>query len=449
MNPEFVRNAWIESRFHRFALATAAVGLIALVGAATSDSALGPLGQAGAFVFLVFMGSHAAALSIIGEVRNRTWDQQRLSALDPWSMVWGKLLGATLLAWFGGLLCVAILLIDMATSEGWSDVPRTLAKYVCLGVMAQGTAMLAALVTIDRFESVGRLQTFRAQLAGIGAGFAVAAAWPENDAGGPFVASWWGRAIDAESFALASLAVFTGWVLVGCHRLMRRELAVVNGPYVLMGFLAFLAAYVAGLDGLLEDWSDDGIHGADMRLLIMLSTLVAATLVLVVAERKDPVLYRTMFLNLRRVRFWPRVLREAQGWMLAWLGAALVVALILLHALLPEEMRDALGLGGSLPTFDKDVSLVVLALSALGFLTRDCALFVLCNGRRPSPRADSALIVALVLGYVATTWLLVLNDVEWLMPVFVPVPRVEFAYGIAAAWIEAAVAMWLARRRLA
>jgi len=449
MNPEFVRNLWIEARFHRFALASAAIGLIALVASATSDESLGPLAQMGAFVFLVFMGAHAAALSIIGEVRNRSWDQQRLSALDPWAMVWGKLFGATLLAWYGGLLCVAILLVDLVTSEGWASVPGAVAQSVCLGVMAQGTAMLAALVTVERFESIGRLQTISAQLAGIGAGLAVITLWPENGTGVLLVVSWWGRAIDAESFALASAAVFTAWVLIGCHRLMRRELAVVNGPYVLIGFLAFLAVYVAGFDELLEDWSDDGTDGADMRLLVMFGTLVAATLVLVVAERKDPVLYRTLFFDLRRMRLWPLVLRKAQGWMLAWLGVALIVALILLHAVLPAGMRDALGLGSSLPTFDKDVSLVVFALSVLGFLTRDCALFVLCNGRRPSPRADSALIVALVLGYVATTWLLALNDVEWLIPVFAPVPKVEFAYGIAAAWLEAAVAIWLARRRLA
>jgi hypothetical protein len=307
--------------------------------------------------------------------------------------------------------------------------------------------MLAALVTIERVESLGRLQSLRAQVAGIAAGLLVIVYWPYPDGGGAEPLSWWGRAIDAEAFALASLAVFASWTLLGCYRLMRRELAVGNRPFVLMAFLAFLALYGAGFDTLLDDWSDQGVHGADTRLLIMLATMTLATYVLVIAERKDPVLYRALFAGLARGRASRAELYKAQGWMLAWCAAALVAGLMSVHALLPEGLRDRLT--SDLTPEGGAAGLAVFALAGLGFLTRDCALFVACNGRRPSPRADSALIVALGLGYIGSTWLLSLNDAGWLMPLFVPLPQVDYAYGVPLAWAQAALALWFARRRLA
>ncbi len=40
-----------------------------------------------------------AGRSLAEEASQNTWDWQRLSALSPWQMAWGKLLGATLPAW--------------------------------------------------------------------------------------------------------------------------------------------------------------------------------------------------------------------------------------------------------------------------------------------------------------------------------------------------------------
>lgn len=45
-----------------------------------------------------------------GEIADRTWDFQRLSALTPWSMTWGKLLGASSLAWLCALTGMAVML---------------------------------------------------------------------------------------------------------------------------------------------------------------------------------------------------------------------------------------------------------------------------------------------------------------------------------------------------
>ena len=106
MNPEFQRNLWLEASPRR--LAWAGVVLLLIYGAtvaATRDNPLGPLpalGGVGAAVFVacaMIWGARAAASSVLSEISDRTWDFQRLSALDPWAMTWGKLAGGR--AWPG------------------------------------------------------------------------------------------------------------------------------------------------------------------------------------------------------------------------------------------------------------------------------------------------------------------------------------------------------------
>ena len=52
-------------------------------------------------------GTRSAALSVVAEIRERTWDSQKLSSIGPWTMVWGKLFGATAANWFGALVVPA------------------------------------------------------------------------------------------------------------------------------------------------------------------------------------------------------------------------------------------------------------------------------------------------------------------------------------------------------
>src|SRR5256885_5146179 len=61
------------------------------------------------------LGSVLAGRGLNEEAHQHTWDWQRLSALTPWQMAWGKLLGAPLPAWLYMLWCA---LAVLATSTG-------------------------------------------------------------------------------------------------------------------------------------------------------------------------------------------------------------------------------------------------------------------------------------------------------------------------------------------
>src|SRR6185312_6682148 len=97
VNPELERNLWLEASPFRLALI---LGLLLLVFSATSIAPRGLMTTPGTalalyWFFAVLWGTRSAALSVVAEIRERTWDGQQLSAIGPWEMVWGKLFGST------------------------------------------------------------------------------------------------------------------------------------------------------------------------------------------------------------------------------------------------------------------------------------------------------------------------------------------------------------------
>jgi hypothetical protein len=87
-------------------------------------------------VIVVLWGTRAAAQSIVGEIRDKTWDLQRLSAIGPWEMVWGKLFGSTLLMWFGGAICLVPIVAYTSKAFGPWAAAVDLGYYLSLGIMA-------------------------------------------------------------------------------------------------------------------------------------------------------------------------------------------------------------------------------------------------------------------------------------------------------------------------
>ena len=121
INPEFRRNLWLELSPQRLVLMVSVLGIIAaltvylgndLVKEGSTAHALLIVFSALGLMLAGGWGSFTALASINSEVAERTWDQQRLSALSPWQMAWGKLLGASIYPWLGGLLCAAVVLVS-------------------------------------------------------------------------------------------------------------------------------------------------------------------------------------------------------------------------------------------------------------------------------------------------------------------------------------------------
>ena len=117
LNPEFRRNLALELTTHPL-LAMPGVMLLAFLLAYALARDLGGLRAVGWTAFglfggiTVFWGTQLASASVLDEFRDNTWDTQRLSALGPWTLTWGKLLGGTVSAM--ALVATLLALRDIA-----------------------------------------------------------------------------------------------------------------------------------------------------------------------------------------------------------------------------------------------------------------------------------------------------------------------------------------------
>ncbi|HKY19471.1 MAG TPA: hypothetical protein VJL82_11100 [Rhizomicrobium sp.] len=424
MNPELQRNLWLEATPFRLALIA---GLLMLVFLATSVAPMGLATRSGAartlyWFFAVLWGTRSAALSVVAEIRERTWDGQKLSAIAPWQMVWGKLFGATAANWFGALLCLPFVLLPVWQNQGLAATLTYGIILLSLGVFAQAIALLSSLVLIRRNTGNWRLDIFLCQVAGICAAFAYYTLW---ERGGSQTLNWWGHAFNLSSFHLVSLLVFLAWALVGCWRAMRAELRVANGPYVWLAYLAYLSFYNAGFQlPVGRHWDIAALYPGEVKLVLAEIALLASAYGMAFLEPKDPVRLRWLGEQLRAGQFYKAFL-AADAWMLSY-GAALLVGLLL--AVVSAALAQPL-------------ALPVLAM--LGFLTRDVAIFVLMRSIAGAKGDFAALAV---LGALYLLLPMIFGGVHsgaWIS-MFLPFP--PSSLGVLLAWAQGAVcAVWAAR----
>lgn len=266
MNPEFQRNLWLEASPRRIAWAGVVLALIYAAAASLTRNnpggVVGALGITGGFIFIacaVIWGSRAAANSVLAEIADRTWDFQRLSALDPWSMTWGKLFGAASLPWLCGLTGV-VFMIASDVARGESGLGAPLVTMLSVAVLLQGVSLAAALIGVRKARAEGRIARAGGVLGGLilaiflfltvarSSGFqhgqgieGLSSLWR----GGGFI-GWGSGFYPADTFRAVGLALFAGWAVIACWRLMRLELQMQNGPVFWPAFLVFLAIFAAG-----------------------------------------------------------------------------------------------------------------------------------------------------------------------------------------------------------
>ena len=375
MNPEFERNLWLEATPLRLGLMAGFLLLTFLASSAIPG--LSDSGGAANFLYyfiVVLWGTRNAALGVVGEIRERTWDAQRLSSIEPYTMMWGKLFGATCYNWFGGLICLPFVLWPVFRDHGAIAMAQQALILLTLGVYAQAVSLLASLNLVRRQNNNWRLDTFLCQVAGI---VVAVAYWGVLQGESRLLGTnyWWGWTFDARNFHVVSLCLFTGWALMGCYRAMRVELRFENGPFVWLGWLLFLSIYAAGFETWLESRSLQSLasemgfasQATLYRLLIVTATLAISTYGMVLVEVKDPVRLRWLVEKLGQGRLLAAFLR-LDAWMLSY-AATLALGLVLVVRLFADP-----GLGSDGAVRVAAHGWTVLAM--LGFLSRDVALFL-------------------------------------------------------------------------
>ena len=379
MNPELRRNLWLELTTHRLAAMPLAIFLVCVLFASrnVSDWQGAVFSTAvGMFIVIVHLwGTYKASEALTDEVRDRTWDWQRLSALDPWRMTWGKLAGATALSWYGAFLCVVAMAIAVLGGFERRELAILVCALVASGVAVHGAALAASLQASRKSSKLGHriglLFFFPAAAVGLMTLASSGEARPE-------AIEWYGHRFESIRFHCALAVIFALWAVLAAYREMARELKLRLLPWAYPAFAIFLAILFAGY----------GLGPTSTRTTLALAGLIASLGLTYYGLFADV----TTAMSLRRIathwqaRQWRRVIEELPLWLTTLLLA------------LPFALRCAQILSEDpvLSVVPKAVAFYPIAIWLLA--VRDCAIYVFfaLSPRARGPEGATLLYIALL-----------------------------------------------------
>ncbi len=428
MNAELRRNLWLELTLHRMLAMPVGLALIfMLVYAMANEDPRGSIAATAGSLFaaLAIWGAVLVGDSVMGEVRGRTWDGQRMSALEPWAMTWGKLIGAPAFTWCGGAICLAVYLAFSPIAGAL----KTAVLMVSAAVLVQSIALIGSVIASRKAVVRG---SSTAWVLGIVLFFVVP--WMSILSTGEADVGWWGRGWKRLDFLMTSTTVFAVWGVFGAHRLMCQELRVRTLPWAWLAFLLFAAVYVAGFGIRPND------TGSQQRTVVLIAGLVvsiAALYPLLLTESGGAMAVRRLLLRASNAE-WRRLLEEIPLW-----AATLALAFVfcLLTFLLAGGRADS----------DELLRAAVLAPVPLFLLAaRDAALCLFFAFARQPRRAEAAALFYLLLLYWLVPMLLRAMGAKGVADLVLPPfwERPGFAAMVAAVQAAAmiAAAVWRWRR---
>ena len=434
-NPEFRRNLWIQFTGTRVLVAGLLIGLL-LVCALAVDYGLtrarfipditGFVAYWLALAILLFWAGRQAAGAVLREIRGRTWDAQRLSTLHPWSMAWGKLFGATALAWLMALISAIAYLAAESFQRPLGIVVTSAIAVIGYGLVCQATGLLASLARLTGRPGERAGGTTLAHVVGVVAtGLLVAFVYwgIENQA------RWFGLEIGREGLKLLTIWFFALWAVVGVYRRMRRELQMRSAPWA---WLLFLVAFVVYGEGLAY-----GRGQPEAALLLPTALLAVMLWTIALIEAKDPLTLRQSLQALGRGRW-----REGATLLPLWLVTYIAFALVVAGSIV-------VGAGGSvslrvlrIPGEPASETLLILVAAFL-FVTRDVLIVqTLALGREANLAGVYGGFAWFVL-YFPVPAVLVAGKQTQLLGLLLPTGQGGWLLGVLPAAIQAALCLIL------
>lgn len=446
-NPELQRNLWLEMTPQRLIVAPLVLALIVFVIFATAHNPFSALCNLGIYGYLgatVLWGARLSAQSLSEEFVDGTWDGQRTSSLSAWSMCLGKLFGGAAFAWYLGACFLLLLLAGAVTTMATITVLRTVTGLLLLAVFTQSLSLLLTLIGWRRLRRIAdsrhrglSLLILLMLLPSIGK----LLPWLDQRTTSEPLLIWFDRPWPATDFLLVSLALFTGWALLGLHRAMRAELQFNDRPWTWIAFVLFLQVYAVGwigqaqFDRALQSPPALSPFGSLPVLRLAIATLVALLLayLFVFAEAKDRLRYQRLITDLRAGQL-RRLLDSPPLWLVNAALAVLTGAALLVAAAPSAPWDDLLTLGAGL-------------LAWLCYALRDFAIVLYCNFGPSRRRADAAAAFYLAVLYALPLALLMAADLGSLTGLVQPLSAFGNPLWLIAALAWAAGSLDLLKRR--
>lgn len=422
MNPELLRNLWLTFSPQRIIAAPLILGAAFALAAAASDGSWIIVGEAARWGYVVIAylwGTRRAVNVLADEIIAGTWDGQRMSAIGPWSMAWGKLIGGTAYVWYCALLCLAVYATAAVQTGQQQELLIGLPLKITGALLAQTVALLLALVLAGKGRRLSRRSVAFAQggalLIGLfGVSSVLLPLLTESFGFGAAQAiAWFGFQFSADQFTLLTQIIFLGWAIAGVYRLMAGELQMRQRPWVWLSFSLFLIAYYQGF--LVIGPSD----GLSLRFFSALLVAIPLYYLAMFAQSNDVIRYRWLLHHLGQGA-WRNALSLLPLWTPSFAlaaGVAVVLAVLTrdeVRTLTVEEAVPRMMVG---ETWSGGIA---TAIALILFLLRDLGIVLLLNfGKRPKA-PDLAAFLYLIVLYVVCGGLAASAGAGALLPLFLP-----------------------------
>ncbi|NKB38734.1 MAG: hypothetical protein GKR93_16495 [Gammaproteobacteria bacterium] len=250
-NPELAKNYWLEITPHRLIATPVVIALIAILILINAETDLAKTLEiyfySAAVILACIGGAYYASNSLMTEFVEKTWDQQRLSPLSPWTLTWGKLVGGTLFPWYGAILCLlGYLLLPPFYGNETSLLERLLNSFILIEI-AVFVQALSILLSLNLANNPDRLIRYRRNHTSSAVLVAIIVAPPFLGLPHEGFQSWYGVDIATRDFVMLSSLCFAFWAVLGAYRLMRNQMQFQNGQLPWIAFNIFLMIYFPGL----------------------------------------------------------------------------------------------------------------------------------------------------------------------------------------------------------
>jgi len=251
MTAEIQKNVWLEFSLHRVLGFFAVLFLVVWTHQAFGS---GPesLSKTASHLFILLVlvwGTYRSAHCMSDETKARTWDWQRLSAISPWGLAFGKLIGTTLFNWFTGLFLLSLYAWAALQYLPMAQVVMNIALFVLGALLSQSAALLASLHVLCHRPYVSPRGN---NIVYFILGLLVSIPFFNSiqmKMGFPPVIEWYGIFFDKSQFRLQFGFLYFIWMWLGLIWYMRSELKMHTGPWLWLGFSIFHLFYVAGFEG--------------------------------------------------------------------------------------------------------------------------------------------------------------------------------------------------------
>lgn len=407
-------------------------------------------------LFVVFYGALCASSSFTQELRQKTWDNIRLSSLSIRDLLFGKLFGMTLYAWYGGAIALVVLMLSLLLQGALFQHLTDLLLMLIAGVFVHVVAMIIDLQSLQLsnvsrtgFANIALLifAIIYSSMFLMGTAFmGIMSAFDKVDVLWGNTFTWYQTEWNVRHFIVSSSIVFLAWMLLGVYRQLR-ELIFCKSllPWAWTGFVLFLIFYFNGFIFKASFYNDYPIARFANALLVS-----AASAYAIISYKTHSVTHYRLLKKYFQTSQWSRFAEGIPLWSISYVLCVFSAIFVMLN--LPESVSINADTSFNVPVVSGSVpfqtSFNAFVIGVLLFVLRDILLILYFSF---SPKAKRSLFMAtvyLLILYILLPTLLTtigLSNLAWYL--FPPINAGSYLTLLPALG-QVVLVLWLLRKRV-